>query len=408
MGTIPQDLTDFKKKVEPKLSDMESSYTGLTEKVETCSTLAKTAQNDFSSAYTSENKQTILKKFDNISNLYTKISTSLSNDLGKMVSTSKEIVEAVTELEDINKKIEEQQKVISGTKTDDKEYSNIVSTANSEIDKLNKDFTKKSEDAEDKLKALKGMDADLQFVKDFTSTDYLSKIDQLNGGSFEKASYKASNGVVVNYYIWIPNYGEEVEGLPVHMYLHGSGETGTGVLNHGLPKLIADGSVVPEGIVICPQASSYNDFYNKEYHAALVELTTKVANENNGDTNKISLSGHSMGAIGGYKMINEFPGHFAAFMPISGNGNLDSGIQQTKIWAFHGNLDNGQNTDYSRSAQLVREMQKLGKVASLHTFQGMGHAKVQEMTFQGEYDDCPDGERKSALEWAFRQSLIEA
>ena len=407
MGTIPQDLANFKKIVEPNLPNMESSCTDLSDKIESCANYAKTAQDSFSSAYTSDNKQTILKKFDNIANLYEKISSSVSSDLGKMVSSSKEIVDLVTELEEINKKIEQQQAIVNGTKSDSDANKNAISAANTEIDSLNKDFKTKSEDATNKLTALKGMDAELQFVKDFTSTDYLSKIDQLNGGSFEKQSYQASNGVVVNYYLWIPNYGEEVEGLPVHMYLHGSGETGSGVLNHGLPKLIADGTVVPEGIVICPQASSMSDFGNKNYQAALVELSTKMAEDHNGDTNKISLSGHSMGAIGGYKMINNYPGHFAAFMPISGNGNCDAGVQQVKIWAFHGNLDNGQSTDYSRAAQLVKQMQQMGKTAALHTFSGMGHAKVQEMTYQGEYEN-PDGETTSALEWAFRQSLLDA
>ncbi len=404
MGTIPQDLTDFKKKIEPKLSDMESSCTDLSDKITNCVTYAKTAQDSFSSAYNSENKQSILKKFDNISNLYNKISTSVSSDLGKMVSTSKEIVETVTELEDINKKIEEQQKIISSTKKDEKNYNKIISEANSEIDKLNKDFTKKSEEAEEKLKALKGMDADLQFVKDFTSTDYLSKIDQLNGGSFEKMSYKASNGVVVDYYLWIPNYGEEVEGLPVHMYLHGSGENGSGVLNCGLPKLIADGSVVPEGIVICPQSHGSN-FDDPKYQDALVELSGKIADECNGDRNKISISGHSWGAITGYTMLTRYPDYFSAFMPISGRTYQQLGYTQTKVWAFHGARDSA--VAYESAVKNIQQLQRLGVDASIYTYQTEGHGNVQNYTFQREFDN-PDGETTTALEWVFRQSLEKA
>ena len=44
MGTIPQDLTNFKKIVEPNLSKMESSCTDLSDKITNCATYAKTAK----------------------------------------------------------------------------------------------------------------------------------------------------------------------------------------------------------------------------------------------------------------------------------------------------------------------------------------------------------------------------
>jgi predicted peptidase len=162
-----------------------------------------------------------------------------------MVSTSKEIVDAVTELESLKTKIDEQQTIVNNTPDDTDANKNKKASATSEVARLTKEFNEKSEEAKTKLTSLKAMDAELQFVKDFTSTDYLSKIDQLNGGTFNHESYKASNGVTIEYYVWVPNYNEEVEGLPLHIYLHGSGETGNGVLNCALPKMIADKTVVP-------------------------------------------------------------------------------------------------------------------------------------------------------------------
>ena len=401
MGTIPADLESFKKNVEPNLSKMESTCSSIEDKIQTCLNAKKSAQDAFSSAYNSENKQVVMTRFDNVEQLFNKISSSVSSDLKGMLTGSKALIDLINELEDINKKIEEQTSIVnSGNKDTDEGRSKILD-AREKIDELNSDFTKKCEEAKQQLTKLKAMDANLQFVSDFTSTDYLSKIDQLNGGSFEKMSFKASNGVVVNYYLWVPNYGEEVEGLPIHVYMHGSGETGDGVLNCGLPKMISEGTIVPEGMVVCLQASSGSDFTNKNYQQAVVELTQSLAEEHHGDTNKISVSGHSMGAIGGYSMINNYPGYFSAFVPISGRGSAGAGVQQVKVWAFHGANDS--SVSYNGTVDTINQLKKLGSYAYLYTYKDQGHANVQNLTFQNEFVD-PEGETINPLVWAFRQS----
>ena len=221
-------------------------------------------------------------------------------------------------------------------------------------------------------------------------------------GTFEHMSYKASNGKTVDYYLYVPNYGNQnVSGLPIHVYMHGSGETGSGVLRIGLPKIIQEQRINPSGLVLCLQAHTTKDFYDKNYQAAVVELTQQVAKNYGGDTNRISLSGHSMGAIAGYKMIGNYPNTFSAFVPISGvPSNLQS-VSNVKTWAFHGSKDS--NCDYNSTVSAINKLQQTGASAYLYTFQGKGHGGVQNYTFEDEYED-ETGQKINPLEWAFKQT----
>ena len=201
----------------------------------------------------------------------------------------------------------------------------------------------------------------------------------------------------------MPDYGRNVDGLPVHIYLHGSGETTGGTNKIGLPKMLNEQSTTPEGIVICPQASSGKDFYNANYQQALIELAQTTAKDNGGDTNKISLSGHSMGAIAGYKMVANNPNTFSAFVPISGLSYMNEKVKDsgTSVWIFHGNRDG--NCEYSNAVQTYNYLKGQGADVSMHTFDA-GHGGVQNYTWQQEYTNST-GETINPLTWAFDQSL---
>ena len=256
----------------------------------------------------------------------------------------------------------------------------------------------------DKLPTAEEYEEQLKKIEEELSSKYYKDyIQNLKYGSFEKESFKASNGVTINYYLYIPDYGTEVEGLPVLMYMHGSGESGNGTLNCGLPKFLSEKSTTPSGIVICPQAPSSSAYYQDNYLQALNELTTYIANQNNGDLNKISLSGHSYGAYVGYKLVNKYPNYYSAFVPISGPGQVSDAVKNVNLWAFHGSNDT--SVDYTSAKNAVSKLKNSGAPAEMHTFQGSGHGGVQNYTFEKEYQR-EDGQIISPLEWAFEQEKL--
>ena len=222
-------------------------------------------------------------------------------------------------------------------------------------------------------------------------------------GSFTKRKFRTSNGVTVEYYLYTPDGVENLQGLPVMVYMHGGSSRGTGKggwTSMGLTRFILDKKITPQGIVICPYI---RNFEGDHMDKGITELVDSVVREFNADSNRISVSGHSYGAITAYRMVNKTPGYYAAVVPISGYDKVTGAFQGVKVWAFHGDRDlgNGQ-TNYNRAVQAVQAVNSTGGYATMHTFVGKGHGWVQNYTYEEEYMS-PDGKMETVLDWAFRQ-----
>lgn len=407
MLTIPDELDKFYKTVSSGMTGMNSTLTDLTDKLTGLSNSSVSAKEGFSTYYNSKNKDTIVNKFTKIGELLTSIGTSVSGDLKSMLSKAQEIIDIVAEMDRLSKDEAAQQTTLSGelNKAEEDRNARTISASRAAIADDTSKFNQYKTDAENKLRDLKSMDANLDFVTQFSNTDYLAYLDQLQYGTFERTSYTASNGVTVDYYIYIPDYGgNEVEGLPVHLYLHGSGENGNGALNCGLPKLINDREITPSGIVICLQG--HFDFNEAKYQEAVIELCDKVVEENNADHNKISLSGHSLGAITGYSLVHDNPNYFSAFIPISGCSNKSFKDVETDItvWAFHGAHDSSIGLAGGNGG--IAAINNAGGHATMYVYPNEGHGGVQNYTFQRKFK-YEDGEEYEPLEWAFLQSREE-
>ena len=220
-------------------------------------------------------------------------------------------------------------------------------------------------------------------------------------GTYELKSFRASNGVEIPYYVYVPEGAQE--NLPVMLYMHGGSAHGTSKsswLNYGLPNMISNREVTPQGIIICPYI---RNFEGDNIGQGLIELTNSVVNEYKADTNRISLSGHSYGAITGYKMVNNNPNYFSAFVPISGWSQANNqSFNNVNVWAFHGSNDNSGSTSCSGAQKQVNYINSSGGNASMYIFKGGGHA-VQGKVYEGTFMS-PDGKEESPLEWALRQT----
>ena len=226
------------------------------------------------------------------------------------------------------------------------------------------------------------------------------------GYSWKPYKFTASNGVVLEYYLYVPEFSGNVDKLPVMVYMHGGSAHGTskgGWLSGGLTKLINEGQSTPSGIVICPYI---RNFEGDNVAACVDELVDYVVQNYNGDPDRLSVSGHSYGAITSYRIIEQNPGKYAAAVPISGWNGVNEGFSDTAFWAFHGSKDNrggGSHTTYPGAVDTINTLASYGGIAKLHTFEGAGHGNVQTWTYQGTYMS-PDGEEESVTDWAMRQT----
>ena len=153
---------------------------------------------------------------------------------------------------------------------------------------------------------------------------------------------------------------------PLMLFLHGAGERGDNleqVAVHGPPKLIRQGTNFPF-IVVAPQCPAGERWQID----ALLRLLDDLATRQPVDTNRIYVTGLSMGGYGTWSLAFSAPGRFAAVAPICGganmieallvNGDQAQAIRALPIWAFHGTKD--PVVPIEESARLVNSLQRMG------------------------------------------------
>lgn len=402
MVAIAQELVDFKTNVGSQLGAMNSKCTELSSMLQEANSACNSAKTGFSNGYNSENKNIVLGTFDTINSYYSTIGSSVNGTLKPILNDSSSLIDDITKLENLKKVIEDNQSVVNNNSDNTDDAISRRATAQSTINEKTTEFNSLHATALEKLNKLKSISDDLGDFANESNNNGVEGIET-NGGTLQEASYVASNGVRVSYYIYIPNT-DSTEKLPMMLYFHGVQDTIQRHPDSGLAGLISSGQVQPKGIVIFPQATNGTkdlDFDSATYEKAVLELTGKVAEQYNGDMNKLSVSGHSNGGTAAYKIVNNFPGTFAACAPIAGVGNTDKGVMQTNLWAFQGSND-GMVTP-STGLRVAIKCQKMGLNSRYFVYSGKGH-EIQTMTFQDTFED-ENGQPVKLIDWLMSKSL---
>jgi predicted peptidase len=110
------------------------------------------------------------------------------------------------------------------------------------------------------------------------------------------------------------------------------------------------------------------------------------------DTNRIYITGLSMGGFGTFDAIQRYPNLFAAAVPVCGGGDVSKAavIAKIPIWIFHGADDAAVNPAYS--LEMVDALTKAGAHPGFTQYPEVGH-----FSWLAAYSD------KMMLEWLFRQ-----
>ena len=174
---------------------------------------------------------------------------------------------------------------------------------------------------------------------------------------YEKEIYIHENDTL-NYRILKPLNYDSSKQYPVHLFLHGSGERG----NNNVSQLVHGGKLFLKkenreqynSWVIFPQASKsdwwgHSEPYKFNYNvkeskdmSLVIKLMDSFVERNDVDTNRVYVSGLSMGGMGTFVILNLRPEMFAAATPICGDGDPNSVKNYSKkvpIWIFHGSDD---------------------------------------------------------------------
>jgi len=180
--------------------------------------------------------------------------------------------------------------------------------------------------------------------------------------------WRVSKTVETSFLLYLPkDYNPKTgQRWPLMLFLHGAGERGTNLQNvaiHGPLSLVKQRREFPF-IIAAPQCPEGQDWSNEPLLKLLDHVTKKFAV----DTNRVYLTGLSMGGYGTWRLGLAQPEKFAAIVPICGGGALidvilsgpgkGAAFKSLPVWAFHGAKDSVVPLD--ESERMVNALKKLG------------------------------------------------
>lgn len=189
--------------------------------------------------------------------------------------------------------------------------------------------------------------------------------------TFEKTITKTLG---CQYWLFLPEgYGERQQQWPMILFLHGAGERGSDlkkVKKHGSPKIVENRKDFPF-IVVSPQCPK-DDWWTDKVEV-LINLLDDIVARYDVDTERIYLTGLSMGGYGTWDLSCRYPERFAAIAPICGGGSLGRAcnLKNVPVWAFHGAKD--KVVPVARSAEMVNAVKACGGDAKLTVYPDTGH-----------------------------------
>jgi len=143
----------------------------------------------------------------------------------------------------------------------------------------------------------------------------------------------------------------------VVLFLHGAGESGT---DNRLQLTGQTGELVfasetnqlkYPSFMVAPQCLLNGAWADSIRRAQVLGLMKALQSEFNIDSNRLYITGLSLGGIGSWDYISQSPGMYAAAIPMSGNGDTSraASISQVPIWDFHAANDGTVNVSGSRT-----------------------------------------------------------
>ena len=174
------------------------------------------------------------------------------------------------------------------------------------------------------------------------------------------------------YLLYLPqDYGKVDKRWPLILFLHGAGERGDDLARvevHGPPKIVKQGGHL-EFIIVspqCPRGLWWND-------KKLIELLDKVIASHSVDTDRLYLTGLSMGGFGTWHLASQYPDKFAAIAPICGGGQpaWAVNLKNVPVWVFHGAKD--QTVALAKSEEMVNALRECGGDVKFTVYPDAGH-----------------------------------
>jgi predicted peptidase len=185
--------------------------------------------------------------------------------------------------------------------------------------------------------------------------------------------------------LYLPEgYGEREQKWPLIVYLHGASVRGSNpdrIKRYGIPLMVENRKDFPF-IVISPQCPAGKRWVDID-PGRVMDILDKVCADYSVDTDRIYLTGVSMGGHGAWYLASRFPERFAAIAPLCGRADtswVDS-LRNIPVWVFHGDRDRVCPKSYSD--RMVAALDSLGAEVRYTLYKGAGH-NIVTRTYRNE------------------------
>lgn len=201
---------------------------------------------------------------------------------------------------------------------------------------------------------------------------------------YETAGETRGVPIAVDYLLYLPEeYNRDRRLWPLVLFLHGAGERGTDVMEvavGGPPWLVAEGGELPV-ILVSPQCAPKQRWQPE----ILLELIDEVTARHRVDTQRICVTGYSMGGFGTWALAAAVADRFAAAAPLCGGGDPESAARlgDLPVWVFHGDAD--QVVPLESSKKMVEAVQAVGGNVKFTVYPGEGHGICGKTYASGEF-----------------------
>ncbi len=188
----------------------------------------------------------------------------------------------------------------------------------------------------------------------------------------EKISIGGLKVLNPEYLLYIPNnLSSEKDKLPLMLFLHGAGERGEDILKvktHGPAKIVEESGEFGF-VLLSPQCREKMRWDPAEIMLLLDEVISKYKI----DTDRIYLTGLSMGGFGTWATAVAYPDKFAAIAPVCGGGDPSKVcvIKNLPVWAFHGAKD--EVVPINRTEEMVNALKQCGGSPRFTVYPEAGH-----------------------------------
>lgn len=194
--------------------------------------------------------------------------------------------------------------------------------------------------------------------------------DKLTMPEFELNSfYDSSSSKRIWYQLLLPDDYSNSKRYPVLFFLHGAGEIGNDYQKtlRNLKKLFEiNGDIAREAIIVAPQCPEGGWWSLDETNSGdgwlscAFRLLQTIPQNYSVDTNRIYVTGLSMGGQATWSVLQRYGDYFAAGVPICGWGDTSKGYELSKIpiWIYHGVLDD--TVSISSSDEMYNAILKAG------------------------------------------------